>query len=351
MMSVPFPLLKSYLSEGALCKWRELIDSSHRIVIFGHVSPDGDAMGATLAMYHYLSRLGKRVQVIMPNAFPDFLAWLPGSDKVMAYDHMTEASVRTIGRSDLMICMDFNAVSRLERMADDVANHRAPIIIIDHHLHPDAQVDLLVSDPEASSTCEMVFCLLYQLGGMEAFDFDMASCIYCGMMTDTGSFTYNSNRPEVFYILSLLLSCGIDKDLIYRRVYHNFSESRLRLEGYILYEKLDYDALHHTALFTLTRDEMARFDFKKGDTEGIVNLPLQIKGTRLSISLREDPDQGLIRVSLRSVDDFPCNQMAKDFFNGGGHLNASGGSLDMTMDEAVRQARRAIEAYSDLLSE
>ncbi len=161
-------------------------------------------------------------------------------------------------------------------------------------------------------------------------------------------------KTNIFNVLrqnapNLLLSCGIDKDLIYRRVYHNFSESRLRLEGYILYEKLDYDALHHTALFTLTRDEMARFDFKKGDTEGIVNLPLQIKGTRLSISLREDPDQGLIRVSLRSVDDFPCNQMAKDFFNGGGHKNASGGRLFCGMEEAEEITRKAIHAYSSLL--
>ena len=325
------------------------MDGAKNVVIFGHVSPDGDAMGATLAMEHYLTQKGKQVQVIVPTAYPEFLAWLPGADRVTVFDYNKPVAHRYIDSSDLMICMDFGSVQRLEQMAPAVYHHRVPIITIDHHLDPSLKVSLLISDPTASSTCEIVFSLLHQLDGMEAITHDIAECVYCGMMTDTGSFTYNSNRSEIFHIISLLLTKDIDKDKIYRNVYHNFSVNRLRLEGYILHEKMQYFEEEHASLFTLTREEMKTFQFKKGDSEGFVNLPLQIQGTKLSISLREDTEKDVIRVSLRSIDDFPCNRMAEEFFNGGGHLNASGGSLHTTIVKAVEIARKAIEAYRPLL--
>ena len=200
-----------------------------------------------------------------------------------------------------------------------------------------------------SSTCEIVFRLLYQLGGYETMTANGAAALYCGMMTDTGGFTYASSNPEIYLIISLLLQKGIDKDKIYRNVYNNYSPSRLKLQGYILYEKLTFFADNHASLFTLTREELKRFRFIRGDAEGLVNIPLQVRGMRLSVSLREDTERDLIRVSLRSVDDFPCNKMAEEFFNGGGHLNASGGTLPFPMEEAVKTAERAIEAYKDLL--
>ena len=169
------------------------------------------------------------------------------------------------------------------------------------------------------------------------------------MMTDPGGFTYNSSRPEIYEIISMLLTKGIDKDRIYRNVFHVYSTDRLRLTGYVLYEKLQFLAGGKAAYFTLTREEMQRFRFIRGDAEGLVNIPLQVKGLRLSISLREDTEKDVIRVSLRSVDDFPCNKMASEFFNGGGHLNASGGELPFPMEEAIRTAERAIETYRDLL--
>ena len=176
-----------------------------------------------------------------------------------------------------------------------------------------------------------------------------ASCLYAGMMTDTGGFTYNSTRPEIYEIISMLLTKGIDKDKIYRNVFHVYSQDRLRLMGYILYEKLRFYAGGKAALFTLTREEMQRFHFIRGDAEGLVNLPLQVKGMRLSISLREDTERDVVRVSLRSVDDFPCNLMAEEFFNGGGHLNASGGELPFPLSAAVETVERAIEAYASRL--
>ena len=169
------------------------------------------------------------------------------------------------------------------------------------------------------------------------------------MMTDTGGFTYGSNDPEIYTIISLLLQKGIDKDRIYRNVFNNYSPSRMRFLGYILYEKLTFHADNKASIFAITREELKRFNFIRGDAEGVVNFPLQVKGMKLSISLREDTERDVVRVSLRSVDDFPCNRMAEEFFNGGGHLNASGGELPFPMEEAIKTAERAIEAYKDML--
>ena len=175
-----------------------------------------------------------------------------------------------------------------------------------------------------------------------------ATCLYTGMMTDTGGFTYNSANPEIYEIIALLLTKGIDKDKIYRNVFHVFSTDRIRLTGYVLYEKLQFFAKNKAAVFTLTREEMKRFHFIRGDAEGLVNMPLQVKGMKLSISLREDTERDVVRVSLRSVDDFPCNRMAEEFFNGGGHLNAAGGRLECTVEEAEKRVKEAIEKFAKI---
>ena len=343
-------MLKEYLNSQSLSEWHQLVDEATKIIIFCHSSPDGDAMGASLALADFLQRENKDVTVVVPNTYPDFLSWLPGIKNVMIYEYGRLKARRLIESADLFFCLDFNALERLESLTGLVAKQSAPIIMVDHHLQPDNIARILISDPHASSTSELIFCLLVQIAGLDKLSAECAQCVYCGMMTDTGSFTYNSNRSDIFYIISLLLTKGIDKDKIYRAVYHNYSVNRLRLEGYILHDKMEYFEAEHTSLFCLTKEEMKQYQFKKGDAEGFVNLPLQIKGTKLSISLREDTEKPLIRVSLRSVDDFPCNRMAEEFFHGGGHLNAAGGSLALTMDEALVETRKAITAYHDLLS-
>lgn len=327
-----------------------IIQSSHRIVICAHRGPDGDAVGSSLGWAEYLTNIGKEVSIVMPNPFPDFLRWLPLSQTIRFYaKHETEAS-RIINQAELIFCLDFNGLERLQEMQAVVRQSRADKVIIDHHLNPDASVaKMVISRPEACSTSELVFRLIHQLGGFEAMSKAGATCIYTGMMTDTGGFTYNSSRPEIYEIISLLLTKGIDKDKIYRNVFNVYSTDRIRLTGYILYEKLQFLADNHASLFTLTREEMKRFKFIRGDAEGLVNMPLQVKGMRLSISLREDTERDVVRISLRSVDDFPCNKMAEEFFNGGGHLNASGGELPFPLEEAVKTAQKAIEAYKDLL--
>lgn len=340
------------LSEAEIATLKENINNSNRIVICCHKSPDGDALGSSLAWAEYLRTQGKEPDIIVPDAYPDFLQWLPGSERIIRYDkHAADKADEMLQKADLIFCLDFNGTNRVDEMKYALEQSPAHKIMIDHHLDPSMDTVLTVSHPQMSSTSELVFRIIWQLGGFEEMSCKCAVCIYCGMMTDTGGFTYNSNQPEIFFIVSQLLTKGIDKDKIYRNVFNNFSPWAIRLRGYLMSQKLNIFNDLHAAYFTISRRDMRDFHFIKGDAEGLVNEPLKIKGMRLSISLREDDRRdNTIWVSLRSVDDFPCNLVASEFFNGGGHLNASGGRLHCTLDEAERVVRRAFAHYEDLLT-
>jgi phosphoesterase RecJ-like protein len=315
-----------------------------------HKSPDGDAIGSSLAWAEYLRLRGKDATVMVPDQFPDFLKWLPNTEKIVRYDKHKDKGDMLLKIADLVFCLDFNTSSRVDEMEQALVSSPAKKVLIDHHLKPDVPADLVVSFPEASSTSELVFRIVWQMGAFDKLEKAFAVPVYCGMMTDTGGFTYNSSRPEIYFIISELLTKRIDKDRIYRNVYHNYSENRIRLMGYVLYQKLVYKPEYHAAFYSLTRDELKRFNFIKGDAEGLVNIPQQIKGLKLSISLREDTEKpNLVWVSLRSVDDFPCNQMAEAFFNGGGHLNASGGKLNCSIPEAEKIVLQALSAFENKL--
>ena len=336
----------SLLSEGEIALLRDTINASDNIILCCHRSPDGDAIGSMLGWAEYLKAVGKLPTCIIPDAYPDFLQWLPGTERMMRYDKHAAFMDELIDKADLIFCLDFNSASRTDGMAEKLSASKAKKILIDHHLNPDLETVLSVSRPEASSTCELVFRLVWQLGEFDKLDRKFAIPVYCGMMTDTGGFTYNSTNPEIFYIISLLLTKKINKDKIYRNVYNNYSESRVRLMGHVLKDKLVVLKPYNATYFSLTREDLKRFNYIKGDAEGLVNIPLQIKGTKLSISLREDTEkENRIWVSLRSVDDFPCNKMAEIYFNGGGHLNAAGGRLECQMDEAEEITRKAIREF------
>ena len=337
------------LSEDQLVQLDQLISDATNILITCHKSPDGDAIGSCLGWAEYLRSMGKEPTVIVPDQFPDFLMWMPNTEKIVRYDKHREKCDMLFKIADLIFCLDYNTTSRVDEMEQSLVSSPAPRVLIDHHLNPDVPAVLTVSHPEACSTCELVFRIVWQSGGFWKLDKRFAAPIYAGMMTDTGGFLWNSTRSEIYFIIGELLTMRIDKDKIYRNVYHNYSESRIRLMGFVLYEKLVYMPKYHAAYYTLTREEQKRFHFIKGDAEGLVNIPQQIKGLKLSISLREDSDKPIIWVSLRSVDDFPCNLMAEQFFNGGGHLNASGGRINGTMDEAVETVNKALQAYADKL--
>ena len=343
-------MLSQKISYKEVGEAKRMFDACKNVVIVTHVSSDGDAIGSSLGLYEYLKRKGKQVTVIVPNYFPDFLKWMSSADKILQYDRQRAMSKTYISAADLIVVLDLNEPKRLEELEGPVLAAKCKKIMIDHHLFPEHFCDLTISYPDASSTSELIFRLIDAMGGLSVLSKAGAEDIYVGMCTDTGKFSFNSNHPDIFLIIAELLRKGIDKDRIIRRVYNNYSESRFRLVGYMLNEKLQVFPDLHAALFTLTREELARFTYIKGDTEGVVNMPLEIKGTKLSIYMREDTEKPRIFVSLRSVDDFPCNKMAADFFNGGGHLNAAGGQLhNMSMDEAVEVAKKAIEAYRDLL--
>jgi len=344
-------MLENILNEQACEQLRTLILRAETILCVCHRSPDGDAIGSVLGWSECLRQMGKDPQMIVPDQYPDFLQWMPNTEKIIRYDKHKEGCDWTIHHADLIFCLDFNTLSRTgDEMAIALKETTATKVLIDHHLNPDVDTALCISRPLASSTCEIVFRLAWQLGLFPDATKHFAIPVYCGMMTDTGGFTFNSCDPDIFFIIGELLTKHINKDKIYRNVYHNFSEDRIRLMGYVMYEKLVYDAQRHAAYFTLSRDDLKRFHFIKGDAEGLVNIPQQIKGLKLSISLREDTEKdNLIWVSLRSVDDFPCNEVAAQFFNGGGHLNASGGRLKCSIDEAVKIAQQAIIAFEDKL--
>jgi len=344
--------MERLLSDDELLQVRRLIDETQKAVICCHTNPDGDAIGSSLGWAEILRSLGKQATVIVPDQYPDFLHWLPNTERIVRYDKRKEEADTMMAEADTVFCLDFNSLQRVSDMSKALEDTKAKKVLIDHHLNPDIDCDFTISRPQASSTCELVFRLVWQLELFETTNKHFAIPIYCGMMTDTGAFSFNSNDPDIFFIISQLLTKNINKDKIYRNVYHTYSEDRLRLMGYVLYEKLVVYSDLHASFYALRREDLVHFHFVKGDAEGLVNLPLQIKGMKLSVSLREDTvKEGVVWVSLRSVDSFPCNEMAERFFNGGGHLNAAGGKLFGSMDEAIERTKMAIEAYREKLED
>lgn len=339
------------LDDKELGQLQDIIADGERFLIIGHTNPDGDALGSCLTWKEYLQKLGKKATVVVPDQYPDFLKWLPGTQEIVRYDKHPDDVERMFKEVDYIFCLDFNTPSRItDKLGKHLVDSPARKVLIDHHIGPDIDAVLTVSDTAMCSTSEIVFRLIWQLGGYDDMTRNMAVTTYCGMMTDTGGFTFNSTRPEIYFIISQLLAKGIDKDRIYRNVFHTFSDHRLRLTGYVLYDKLRILTPYRASYYMLTRADLKRFHYIKGDAEGLVNMPLQMKGHRLSISLREDTEKdNLIWVSLRSVDDFPCNEMAARFFNGGGHKNASGGRLFCSAPEAEKIVKEAVKAFAALL--
>lgn len=347
-MNTPLSLTP-LIGEKQLLHSQEQIEKAQKIVLVTHLSPDGDAMGSSLGLYHYLQDLGKEVRVVVPNAFPYFLKWMNGAKDVVVNTYIPTVAEALIKNADLIFCLDFNTLKRIGALGELVEQSSAKKILIDHHLDPDEDFDVVISYPKISSTSEIVFRLITQLGDFERITSTLAECIYTGMMTDTGGFTYNSNDPEIFEIISMLLKKGVDRDHIYREVFNNYSEQRFRLLGFTLSQRMKIYPERKASLIYLSLEDQKQFNLTKGDTEGFVNYPLSIKGILFSVFIREDDE--LTKVSLRSQGDFPCNKFAADFFNGGGHLNASGGEFYGSVEDAISLFEEGLEKYADLLEE
>lgn len=340
-------MISKIIAEDQITKVKKAIDDVDKIVIVAHVGPDGDAMGSTLALWHYLMTIEKEPVVIVPTMYANFLAWMPGSECVLIYEKDKKKADELIAAAELIFTLDFNQASRMAKMADAVINAAAPKILVDHHLHPDTYAKITVSYPEVSSTSELIFRLICRLGDFSMINLACAECIYTGMMTDTGGFTYNSNKQEIYTIIAELIKLGVDKDDIYRKVFNNYSADRMRLMGYALYNKMKVYPEHKAALITLSLKELEEFNYQTGDAEGLVNMPLSIEGVIFSVFMREDSDK--IKISLRSQGTFPANKVSADLFNGGGHLNAAGGESYTTLEEAVTKFETALSDYKDFL--
>lgn len=328
---------------------KKQIDNAQKIVIITHLSPDGDALGSSLALYHYLLNLGKEVKVVVPNSFPYFLKWMNGTKDIVVNTYIPNVAEAIIKNANLIFCLDFNILKRIGVLGDLVAQSTAEKILVDHHLSPDEVFDTVISYPHISSTSEIIFRLISQMGDFEKISPIIAECIYTGMMTDTGVFTFNSNDPEIFEIISLLIKKGIDRDQIYSNVFNNYSENRFRLLGFTLSQRMKTYPELRSALIYLSKEDQAQFPITKGDTEGFVNYPLSIKNIVFSVFIREDED--MVKVSLRSQGAFPCNEFAEDYFDGGGHLNASGGEFYGKIEDAIALFEKGLEEYADVLKQ
>ncbi|MBO7235650.1 MAG: bifunctional oligoribonuclease/PAP phosphatase NrnA [Alistipes sp.] len=325
---------------------RELLLTPQKIVILSHTNPDGDAIGSSLAWAEILKSKGHSVSCIVPNRFPYYLDFMPGCDTILMYRGEGEGSVVNAVRSaDIIFCLDFHTMSRLEGLGDVIdENQHAKRVLIDHHLDPVEDFDLMLSYPEASSTCYLMALIIERLYGAEAITKSMAENLFVGMMTDTGNFAFSTITPDLFRVVSILVNTGIHVPTIHNNVYNSFSEGRARLFGYVINRKMKIFHNGTVAHMSLTSEEMKRFWFQQGDSEGFVNYPLTIKKMKISAMFTEHSD--FIRVSLRSRGDIDVNLFAQRYFNGGGHKNAAGGKSFLSMEDTLKHFEESIKEYS-----
>jgi phosphoesterase RecJ-like protein len=303
--------------------FKKLLRNAQKIALVTHWSPDGDAMGSLLALYHFLVAEGHSVSAIVPNSYPDFLTWLPGNNRVINFSLSEKKATRALETADLIFTLDFNSYKRLEKLGQVLEKSVAPKVLIDHHQQPENYASYYYTDVKACSTCELVYDLIVAVGAAKRIDKRIAACLYTGIMTDTGSFRYPVVTFRTHQIVSELLKTGIKPSDIHSEVYDNYSINRMKLLGYALNEKLRIIDGYPVAYFTLSEKELNRFHYRKGDTEGLVNYPFSIRGIRLCALFNEN--EGVVKVSLRSKGNLDVNKFAREFFNGGGHVNAAGG--------------------------
>lgn len=335
------------ISSEKIDRLKQMLQPARKIVITCHLSPDGDAMGSSLGLCRALRNAGKWVRVLTPDTPPKYLGFLTGSEEITVFSRYEAQANRLLADADLVFCLDYNEPKRVDLVAKALLASKAKKVMIDHHLHPSDFPDLVISHPEVSSTSMLVYRVLNQLKRADLIDREAAECIFTGMMTDTGNFSYNSNDPALYEAVADLVRRGIDKDAIYRRIYFNNSINRLRLNGYAMDQKIAYYPEHRAAVITLTREELNRYHYQKGDTEDLVNRPLTCPDVTYSLFLREETDY--IKVSARSKGPFPVNTLCAEHFNGGGHENAAGGEFYGTLEECVARCEALMPDYDRFL--
>ncbi|MBR1474803.1 MAG: bifunctional oligoribonuclease/PAP phosphatase NrnA [Muribaculaceae bacterium] len=335
-------MIQPIIDPIAIEKVQRLINGVKSIAITCHLSPDGDAIGSSMALCHVLRRLGKDAIVVTPDMMPRTLLFLPDVKSVVSFTQAEARARKAIETAQLIFCLDFNSPRRIDKLAPMVMSNPCPKVLIDHHIDPEMELDVMISFPDASSTCELVYRMLMQMQLWRLVDRWAAQCLLTGMMTDTGNFSYNCEDPDLYEMQASLMRRKVSRQWLYNMAMNTYSADSLRLQGYAIDQKMRLYPQQHVALIVLTAEELKRYNYKRGDTEGLVNKPLAIPGVNWCVFLREDPDY--IKVSCRSVGDFAVNTICANYFNGGGHVNAAGGEFYGTVDQAI-------DAFEHLLDE
>ncbi|MDX1277964.1 bifunctional oligoribonuclease/PAP phosphatase NrnA [Oceanihabitans sediminis] len=327
---------------------KSLLSTPKKIVIVPHKNPDGDAIGSTLGLYFYLLKYQHEAQVIAPNDYPDFLKWMPNEDSVLKYDTQKEESDKLINHADIIFTLDFNALNRTGDMETVLASTESIKIMIDHHQQPENYALYTYSDVSMSSTCEMVYNFIDMLGDINKVDANIATCLYTGIMTDTGSFRYPSTTATTHKVIADLIEKGAQNAQIHNAIYDTNSYSRLQLLGCAL-SNLKVLPEYRTAYITLSQQELNDFQYKKGDTEGFVNYALSLQNIIFAAIFIEDQQQNIIKISLRSKGDFSVNEFSRAHFSGGGHTNAAGGRSESSLEETIENFISILPSYKNIL--
>lgn len=336
------------MTEKVLKTITDLLSHNKKIVIVGHKNPDGDAIGSCLGLYFFLKNRGHETTVVMPNDFPDFLKWLPGCDQILQFEKQTNPAMKVISEADIIFTLDFNALDRTGDLGIELEKLSTPFVLIDHHQQPDDYAIACYSDVTMSSTSEMVYHLIEAMNGQKEVTKEIASNLYMGIMTDTGSFRFPSTSAATHRVIAHLIENGANNSEIHQNIYDTNSADRMKLLGKALENMVTIPDLR-TAYITLTQEELDSCNFKKGDTEGFVNYPLSVTGIIFSIIFIENKQEGIIKISLRSKGNFNVNEFARNHYSGGGHINASGGRTSLPMTHAVKEFISILPQYKNAL--
>ncbi|TYA53855.1 DHH family phosphoesterase [Formosa maritima] len=337
------------MTKDDIKKIKQLLETPKQIVIVPHKNPDGDAIGSTLGLYHYLLKHNHKATVISPNDFPDFLKWMPEESKILKYDSQKEQSDNLINTADIVFTLDFNVLNRAGDMEDALSKSEAIKIMIDHHQQPDAYATYMYSDVNMSSTCEMVYNFIDMLGDNNLIDVDIASCLYAGIMTDTGSFRFPSTTSKTHLVVADLIDKGANHSDIHNQIFDTNSYERMQLLGCAL-TNLKVLPEYRTAFITLSQEELNKFNFKKGDTEGFVNYALSLNNIIFAAIFIEDSQNNIIKISLRSKGHFSVNEFSRAHFEGGGHTNAAGGKSNLDLKTTVENFISILPSYKNALN-
>lgn len=327
---------------------KNILATPKKIVLTSHRNPDGDAIGSSLAMYHYLKALGHKADIVVPSEYPDFLEWMPNVTEIAVYDLDKERVKDLIDAADIVFSLDYNDLNRIDKVGDMVKKADVIKVMIDHHLQPADFADFMLSEPSASSTCELVYEFISQhLDDKDKIDLKTAEAIMTGILTDTNSFKY-STSPKLFRTVADLIELGVDDYLLQDLIFNSLQQKNLRLLGHCLHNRMEILDEYNTGIITLTKEDYAEFDISRGDTEGIVNYLLKIRNIRMAAFIMEQPT--IVKISLRSKGDFSVQQIAQKHFRGGGHRNASGGASFQGLRSTVRRFKELLPHYKEELT-